>query len=104
MTALGRSGKGVLVIVASGNGDASGNALDIEPTPNQFINEYASSNKVLIVGATAVNDNYNWLTGSPTANEKLQVIVIMETELIFVPQLGVVVLLTKVKIQLLLRQ
>lgn len=71
ITALGRDGRGVVIVVGSGNGDASGQALDIEPTSNQFINEYASSSKVLIVGATGVDDNYNWLTGNPPANEKI---------------------------------
>lgn len=71
MTALGRDGRGVVIVSGSGNGDANGNALNIEPVAGQFVNEYASSNKVIIVGTTSVDDNYNWLTNDLPANEKI---------------------------------
>ncbi len=65
VTFLGRNGRGCVLVVGAGN-----NGLNIEPTPNQFLNEMASSNKPLIVGAVSVDNAYNWLTGVPAPNTK----------------------------------
>ncbi|MHC0445864.1 S8 family serine peptidase [Flavobacterium sp. 3-218] len=62
---FGRKGRGALSVIGSGN-----NGLDIEPRPNEFLNEFAYSNKPIIVGAVSVDNGYNWLTNSPPANSK----------------------------------
>ncbi|KIX22063.1 hypothetical protein SY27_05180 [Flavobacterium sp. 316] len=65
ITSLGRNGRGCVIVVGAGN-----DGLDIEPTPNQFLNEMAASNKPLIVGAVSIDNGYNWLTGTPSPNTK----------------------------------
>jgi subtilisin family serine protease len=62
---FGRKGRGAISIIGSAN-----NGLDIEPRPNEFLNEYAYSNKPIIVGAVSVDNGYNWLTNNPPANAK----------------------------------
>lgn len=65
ISSLGRNGRGCVIVVGAGN-----DGLDIEPTPNQFLNEMAASNKPIIVGAISVDNGYNWLTGAPSPNPK----------------------------------
>jgi subtilisin family serine protease len=62
---LGRNGRGCVIVVGAGN-----NGLDIEPLPNQFLNEMAFSNKPIIVSAVSVDNNYNWIVGSPIPHPK----------------------------------
>ncbi|HAS46083.1 MAG TPA: hypothetical protein DCS93_36720 [Microscillaceae bacterium] len=57
LTFFGRKGKGCLVVVGSGNNSAS---LEIPNTmPLEYRNQYAASNKPIIVGATAVSNSYD---------------------------------------------
>jgi Subtilase family len=65
ITFFGRKGRGCVFVIGAGN-----NGFDIEPSPNQFLNEMASSNKPIIVGAVSVDNSYNWIAGSPPANTK----------------------------------
>jgi|GEM_PF-6948853 len=60
LTFFGRSGRGCVIVVGAGN-----DSLNIEPSPNQFLNEMAFSNKPIIVGAVSVDNGYNWLTSNP---------------------------------------
>lgn len=65
MSFFGRKGRGCVSIIGAGN-----DGQDIEPRPNEFLNELASSNKPMIVGAVSVDNTYNWLTNNPPANAK----------------------------------
>lgn len=59
---FGRRGRGSLIVIAAGN-----ESSDIEPVANsgEYLNEFVSSNKPIVVSAITVDDAYNCLKNSP---------------------------------------
>ncbi|EAY24167.1 S8 family serine peptidase [Microscilla marina] len=66
LTFFGRKGRGCVLVVASGN-----NGQVLEVTAGQYRNEYATSNKPIVVGATRVSNHYNHLVAGSNPEESV---------------------------------
>jgi len=62
---FGRGGRGCILVVAAGNA-----GVDMETSTGNFFGGFAYSNKPIAVGSISVNNNYDWLQGTPLPHPK----------------------------------
>jgi len=65
ISSLGRNGRGSVIVLAAGNA-----GKDMLTLTGDFYGSFAYSNKPIVVSAVSVNNNYNWIQGTPLPHPK----------------------------------